>query len=437
MAKNFGKTWWGEQWLNSLSNIDFSNRLPRGSSYANKGAVKSIDINGNKITAKVQGSQPRPYDVAITVPSFSAAEIKRLTETLSAKPVIISKLLNRELDPEVLQVAAQQGLQVFPRQWNDFAMSCSCPDWAVPCKHLAAVIYKVSAEIDNNPFLVFSLHSVDLVQELKQTGIFIEQQSENQIPFIKDILLTGKKSVKASKTKETPALVEDNIFRTLPFAALLPIQESLIQLLEDHPVFYQHSGNFRDKYAFALRKSTRNMQRIASGKADINDFFPPFKESKQAANHHSYLSVRMDAQNKAVFCIDGKELNTDEAIRLLLAIPIEHAIDYQPEVAALRYVLLAAYNLLANGAVIPQIIRLQDERRGGYYRHSLASGSTEQRGPGYCGKAARRTSLQRALLFRKKGKNGNRRKYGCALAFGFPYRNGFTAIGVGGWRFVY
>lgn len=56
MAKQFGKTWWGEQWLNSLSNIDFNNRLPRGATYARKGAVKEITINKNLIKAKVEGS---------------------------------------------------------------------------------------------------------------------------------------------------------------------------------------------------------------------------------------------------------------------------------------------------------------------------------------------------------------------------------------------
>ncbi|NLO00982.1 MAG: helicase SNF2, partial [Bacteroidales bacterium] len=166
MAAAFGKTWWGEQWLNSLNNIDYSNRLPRGASYARKGAVEKIKITGNHISAKVRGRRPTPYRVDIILPPFFDPELGNFLNELTNRPVIISKLLNRELDPDVLELARQNGLKVFPQQWNDLKMQCSCPDWAVPCKHLASVIYKVSAEIDNNPFLVFSLHNVDLLSEM-------------------------------------------------------------------------------------------------------------------------------------------------------------------------------------------------------------------------------------------------------------------------------
>ena len=63
MANNYGKTWWGEQWLNALSNIDYENRLARGKTYANNGSVESIKIKGNTINAKVAGSRSKPYKV--------------------------------------------------------------------------------------------------------------------------------------------------------------------------------------------------------------------------------------------------------------------------------------------------------------------------------------------------------------------------------------
>lgn len=85
MANIFGKTWWGKQWLNSLSAIDFSNRLPRGSAYARKGLVRSILIERNTITAKVQGSRPSPYKITLVVPQFSQAETKKLIERIADK----------------------------------------------------------------------------------------------------------------------------------------------------------------------------------------------------------------------------------------------------------------------------------------------------------------------------------------------------------------
>src|SRR5690606_25747762 len=177
MAEKFGKTWWGQQWLQSLNNIDYSNRLPRGSSYARKGSVTHIDIQGNHIVASVQGSRRSPYKIQITLPEFSDSEWSDFIAQLAERPLLISKLFNRELDPTLLSIAKQKGLKVFPKQWSDIEMHCNCPDWAVPCKHLAAVIYKISAEIDNNPFLAFQLHNVDLITDLTERGLFLDTSS--------------------------------------------------------------------------------------------------------------------------------------------------------------------------------------------------------------------------------------------------------------------
>jgi uncharacterized Zn finger protein/superfamily II DNA or RNA helicase len=356
MARNFGKTWWGQQWLNSLSNIDYSNRLPRGSSYAGKGAVASIDISGSRISAKVKGSQPRPYSITIAVPEFSAGDIRKLIDALSRKPVIISKLLNRELDPEVLAISTQQGLQVFPRQWKDFGMECSCPDWAVPCKHLAAVIYKMSAEIDNNPFLVFELHGVDLTEELKRTGILIEQNDAGSIPLLEDLLLAGPP--KTAKSKKPDGDHAGNPFKALHFSTLTPIHDALVQLAEDAPVFYQNAGNFREKYAAGIHKAVRNMQRIIKGKAGADEFFARAGGVSQPLTRHSTMSAGINGQGKASFTVDRRTVSASEAICLLAAIPADRIDDCAPGVTALRYGLLTAYNLLASGAAVPQIVRL-------------------------------------------------------------------------------
>ena len=105
MANTYGKTWWGQQWLNSLSNIDYENRLDRGRSYANKGAVTKISIKENRINAKVAGSRPKPYNVDIILPPFFDPELSDFISALAKRPTVISKLLNRELDQEVLTIA--------------------------------------------------------------------------------------------------------------------------------------------------------------------------------------------------------------------------------------------------------------------------------------------------------------------------------------------
>ena len=122
MSHSFGQTWWGQQWLNSLNNIDYSNRLPRGGSYARNGAVTKITIKGNHINAKVIGSKPRPYNVDIILPPFFEPDLGIFVDSLALRPLIISKMLNRQLEPEVLSIAENMGLKVFPKQWTDFKM---------------------------------------------------------------------------------------------------------------------------------------------------------------------------------------------------------------------------------------------------------------------------------------------------------------------------
>ena len=188
----FGKTWWGSEWLKALTHIDYANRIPRGAAYARQGAVESVVVKGNVITAKVSGRRPTPYKVTIKIPAFSRTGINRLMVMLMKKPALISKLLNRELDPEILDICKYLGLQVFPQKWDDLEMNCSCPDWAVPCKHLAAVIYMMSREIDNDPFLVFSMHGVDLIGELKKRGADIEEAKVLAVPMLASLLVTQK-----------------------------------------------------------------------------------------------------------------------------------------------------------------------------------------------------------------------------------------------------
>ena len=98
-----------------------------------------------------------PYTVKIEVPVMPKPQTKVLLDALAQDPLVISKMLNRELDPAVLERAKTLKISIFPARWSDLSMHCSCPDWAVPCKHLAAVIYLISREIDGNPFMVFSL----------------------------------------------------------------------------------------------------------------------------------------------------------------------------------------------------------------------------------------------------------------------------------------
>jgi SNF2 family DNA or RNA helicase/uncharacterized Zn finger protein len=352
MAHSFGKTWWGQQWLNSLNNIDYSNRLPRGSSYARNGSVIKIDIKENRINAKVAGSRPKPYNVDIILPPFFDPELGAFIDSLAVRPVIISKLLNRDLDPEVLPIAEQMGLKVFPKQWTDFKMQCNCPDWAVPCKHLAAVIYKVSAEIDNDPFLVFGLHHVDLLGELNKRGIFVTKET-TEIPELVDLYFEKQTD---KKTKKSVYNIE-SAYTKLSYATLSPIFEPLSALLADAPVFYTGTGNFKEKYVADLARTVKNAQKILQGKISLEAVLAQADKDEQYLNTHSRNKITIDDKFQSKVFINDTSFSFPQFLTQIVRIPATQTRNYQPSTASLHTVLHLALHLLANGAIVPQIVR--------------------------------------------------------------------------------
>lgn len=350
MAAAFGKTWWGEQWLNSLSNIDYSNRLPRGASYARKGAVEKITISGNHISAKVAGSRSRPYKVDIILPPFFDPELSSFVQEITKRPVIISKLLNRELDPAILTLAERFGLKVFPTQWTDLKMQCSCPDWAVPCKHLASVIYKTSAEIDNNPFLAFSLHRVDLLAELNKLGIVIKKKNI-EIPRLKNLFF--------EKAKEAKPYNPEDAYQKLSYAGLSPIHGSLSALLAPFPAFYTSSAaDFREKYRSHLNRIVKNTQKVASGKISLANFFSAAYSGENQIKSHSQNTISLDDSLRAKVAVNDKSYSIREFLQQLAQIQSSKTYDYQPSTASLHTVLHFAVQLVANGAIVPQVVQL-------------------------------------------------------------------------------
>jgi uncharacterized Zn finger protein/superfamily II DNA or RNA helicase len=352
MATTFGKTWWGEQWLNSLNNIDYSNRLPRGANYARSGHVVKINTNGNHISAKVKGSRPRPYSVDLIMPPFFDPELGEFLREIKRRPVILSKLLNRELDPSVLALAEQFKLKVFPGQWNDLKMQCSCPDWAVPCKHLASVIYKVSAEIDNNPFLVFALHNVDLLKEMEKLGVVVHKKNF-EIPAIKSLFI--------DKSRPDQHYDPESAYEKLNFSHLTPLHEALTSLLTPFPAFYTLSGDFKDKFRWRINKAVKAIGKISAAKIPLSQFLQKSQFSEQIIKTHTRNSLIIDDSVVVKVMVNDKSFHLNEFLYQLSLVPVSQSYDYQPSTALLQTALQLSVHLVANGAIVPRIVQLQDK----------------------------------------------------------------------------
>lgn len=355
MGKSFGQTWWGGQWLGALEHIDYANRIPRGATYARKGAVKDVTIHKGDIHAQVQGSRPGAYRVIVSIPQFTEAERSRLMGELEKQAVIISKLLNRELDPALMEIANKLGLQLFPSSWNDLKMACSCPDWAVPCKHIAAVIYKVGQEIDNNPFLVFSLHGVDLLKELAQRGISLNTKTMLSPASIDELTLPGWRKKATSEVRFNPDYTE-----------LSELGDVLIGLLPANPAFYAH-GDFRVVYSKCVARCRRYAQKLAAGSPSV---LSPLRAAAEGIHPCTRIVAVFDADLQLHAAIMNGDENTRTVLQAkelcasLLFIEPDKVSDCHPEVELLHEVLMFAIRLWAAGAVVPQILAIHNGKYG-------------------------------------------------------------------------
>jgi uncharacterized Zn finger protein len=150
-------SWWARRWMSTLDGFGWAGRLSRGRAYTRNRRVVDVEVSPGVVRARVQGSQPAPYRVQMTVEPFPDVVWDRVVGALARQAIYTAKLLAGELPAEVVQLCDSAEAPLFPDHPDEIAMRCSCPDWAVPCKHLAAVHYALAAELDRDPFLLFRL----------------------------------------------------------------------------------------------------------------------------------------------------------------------------------------------------------------------------------------------------------------------------------------
>ncbi|MFC0532707.1 SWIM zinc finger family protein [Phytohabitans kaempferiae] len=147
-----GESWWSRRFLAVLESLAIGSRLTRGRSYARKGQVLSLTVAPGEVSAVVQGSRETPYAVTIGFDRFSAAVWARVEEALAGQALYSARLLAGDVPPELEELFARLEAPLFPQAVADLRMRCTCPDHAVPCKHLAATFYLLAEEFDADPF---------------------------------------------------------------------------------------------------------------------------------------------------------------------------------------------------------------------------------------------------------------------------------------------
>ena len=151
--RTFGATWWGRAWVEALeqrARLD-PNRLPRGRTYARHSRVGVLTVSPGEARTSVLGSRASAYRVTLRIRAFSDAEWEVVLDAIAARASHAAALLDGELSPGIVEDARAAGCDLLPGP-GEIRTACSCPDWANPCKHAAAVCYLVADRLDEDPF---------------------------------------------------------------------------------------------------------------------------------------------------------------------------------------------------------------------------------------------------------------------------------------------
>lgn len=195
-----GSTWWSKRFLAAIETVMVGGRLGRGRTYARRGQVLDLVIAPGLIEAGVQGSRSTPYRVRLAMPVVPEADWDVIVAALGAQAGYAARMLAGDLPAEVEDVFSAEGASLLPTPSARLTTDCSCPDWANPCKHVAAVCYVVAEEFDRDPFAILRWRGRD-----RDTVLGQFRQLRSASADVRDV---KREAPTAVSTVEPPALRE-------------------------------------------------------------------------------------------------------------------------------------------------------------------------------------------------------------------------------------
>jgi uncharacterized Zn finger protein len=252
------RVWWSRRWTDVLEGFRMGPRLGRGRHYAISGQVSELDMTSGCVSAEVQGANADPYRCSIRFASLDSSQKGKVVADLKARPMLIARLIAGELPHDVEMLFEQVHAPLFPRRSGDIQSACSCPDWANPCKHLAAVYCLLGETISKNPLLLLALRGITRADLIERP--FAQEATDREIA----VSLQGAGG-RSSRNIDEPLTVESFYGTPHPpitdFGASpgLDIYAPLVQRLGPLP-FWRGQERFSDtlEHLYA-RAATRGM----------------------------------------------------------------------------------------------------------------------------------------------------------------------------------
>ena len=257
----FSRTWWGQEFIQALEHISDDGRLSRGRAYVNNGKMTFFEIKDGIVAATVRGSinayfgvyKEPLYITTIEFRPISAAQWAAAIALIASKASLISRLLLNEIPSNIEDSFKTLGLHLLPHGEKDFNAHCSCPDYGNPCKHIAGVYYRIAAELDRDPFLLFELRGLsreDLHKELAKSPLGQALSAELQLSqgslkpaesyYTKPTIVAAQAVERLQDfwqgTKRLPQTMESP---EKPLVAGIPVKKQ-----GDYPAFWHRNNSF-------------------------------------------------------------------------------------------------------------------------------------------------------------------------------------------------
>lgn len=195
-------TFWGKAWCDNLERYsDYSNRLPRGSTYVRNGSVIDLTIGAGTVTAQVMGSEL--YQIKVNITAVPAKQWEDIGAECAGTIDSLVELLQGRLSKGVMERICQPGKGLFPSP-KEIKFDCSCPDWASMCKHVAAVFYGVGARLDQQPELLFTLRKVDAKELVARAGagLALPKPAPGKAKVLDDSKIAGIFGIEMAETAQ-------------------------------------------------------------------------------------------------------------------------------------------------------------------------------------------------------------------------------------------
>lgn len=353
--RTFAKTTWGDAWLDALRRLDHSNRLSRGRSYATQGRVKDVKIRDGTLEARVKGQRASAYKIYLRLKHFTPVQVENINRIIGQNPAFAAELSTGKLPLDLPVVFERHGIQLFPGSWHEIEAVCSCPDWANPCKHLAAVFYVLAQEIDIDPFMLFSLRGLAKEELMETAGFAGEVKREDRFVPLTEV------TVKPSEPTE------------FSFAGLDKKAGAIFPLLADKPLF-------NAAFKRLLLKAYKNVAAAAETldvaennafekAAGIHIFYPnegqplnteafvwPEQTSPFGADKSATVRVPLiEAGRCRMRQFRGSKIDLPTLLKLFLEMPL--LLKGSPEITFLSSAATVALALARTSAFIPEVVQ--------------------------------------------------------------------------------